>query len=481
MEYSGFAGTANGRAGNSTMTQNPITWLQEDRKIDAALIADMGVKEVDHPKLGQVVAFAYRKRGENYGAKFRTIDKKFLSSQGVARSLYNADALYRNDDLPVVITEGEIDCLSVMQAGFIRAVSLPDGWTKDGNKTESLIEHETAIKNAPFIVVAGDNDEAGESLPRVCANLFRGKDVRFCSWPDGCKDPNDVLIKLGEGSLAEAINSAKRIDPPGGLITGFTDLPPLSNRRILRTGLGYMDRSIAFECGAMSVATGTPGSGKTTLVTWLGDLVARNENIRVGFLSFETHAFATRNHLSLIRTGQKYRDLDPKSQGELLAGLDKSWRMVHRVDDDDERYHLGWLLNIIETLAVRDGCKLIFIDPWNELEHLPEPGESLTNYINFALQQIRQTAARLEVHVTVVAHPKKMNSDEPPGGYDIADSAAFANKPALGFTIHNMKDNGGLILNTWKVRDTLEYGFEKGMNPLGFDRETMTYFPVEVI
>lgn len=478
MEFNGIAGIVNGQAENFTMTNSPITWLKTERKIDDALIADMGVKEVNHPKLGQVVAFAYRRQGENYAAKFRTVEKKFLSTQGVTRSLYNADALYRNDDIPVVITEGEIDCLSVMQSGFIRAVSLPDGWTKEGNKTDSLIEHENAIKKSPFIVVAGDNDEAGESLPRVCANLFKGKDVRFCRWPDGCKDPNDVLVKLGEGALADAINRATRIDPPGGLITGFTDLPPLSQRRILRTGIDFMDRSLAFECGAMSVATGTPGSGKTTLATFVGDNVARHENVRIGFLSFETHPFATRNHLSLIRTGQMYKSLSPQEQADLLFSLDKSWRMVHRVDDDDERYHLGWLLRIIETLAVRDGCKMVMVDPWNELEHLPEPGESLTNYINFALQQIRQIAARLEIHIMVVAHPKKMHTDEIPSGYDIADSAAFANKPALGFAIHNQKngDDSRLFLSTWKVRDTLEYGFEKGLNELGFDRQTMTYF-----
>lgn len=473
---SGFAGIANGQAENFMSNKKPITWLQTDRKIDAALIEDMGVKEIDHPKLGQSIAFAYRRKGENYAAKFRTIDKKFLSSQGVTRSLYNADALYRNDDLPVVITEGEIDCLSVIQSGFLKCVSLPDGWTKAGNKTESLIEHEDAIRKAPYVIVAGDNDEAGESLPRVCANLFKGRDVRFCVWPDGCKDPNDVLVGLGEGALSEAINAAKRIDPPGGLITGFSDLPPLSNRRILRTGLDFLDRAVAFEVGAMSVGTGTPGSGKTTFATFAGDKVALNENIRIGFFSFETHPYATRTHLSLIRTGHKFKDLYHDAQAELVHELDKSWRMVHRVEDDDERFHLGWLIGMIETLALRDGCKMIIIDPWNELEHLPEPGESLTNYINFALQQIRQTAARLEVHIMVIAHPKKMMNDAVPGGYDIADSAAFANKPALGFSIHNDQKQGQLFINTWKVRDTLEYGFEKGMNPINYDSMKMTYF-----
>lgn len=177
----------------------------------------------------------------------------------------------------------------------------------------------------------------------------------------------------------------------------------------------------------------------------------------------------------MIRTGHKFKELDQNAKSELLHQLDQSWRMVHRIDDGEERYHLGWLLRMIETLAVRDRCKMIMIDPWNELEHLPEPGESLTNYISYALQQIRQIAERLEVHILVVAHPKKMHSKtDIPNGYDIADSAAFANKPSLGFTIHN--NDEGLFLSTWKVRETLEYGFEKGIKQLKFDGQKMTYF-----
>lgn len=461
-----------------TMT-DMITWLKDVRKIDAALITDMKIREVDHDHLGRAIAFPYIVNGEVSAAKFRTDDKRWSSSKGKKRGLYNVDALSRNENMPVVITEGEIDCLSVIQSGFIRAVSLPDGWTKDGNKTEALLEHEEAIKNSPYIIVAGDNDEAGESLPRVCANLFKGCDVRYAVWPDGCKDPNDVLMQFDENSLADALNSAKRIDPPGGLITGFSDLPPLSSRRVLRPGEPFNDR-IAYELGALSIGTGTPGNGKTTVATVIGDQIARNENIRVGFFSFETHAYATRNHLSLLRTGRKYGDLHPQEQADLLFELDKSWRMVHRVDTSDERFHLGWLLGMIETLALRDNCKLIIIDPWNELEHLPEPGESLTNYINFALQQIRQTASRLEVHVNLIAHPKKMSDPTViPDGYSVADSAAFANKPALGWTIHTIPPVDGnderLVMNTWKVRDTMEYEIEKGITDLRFDKLTMKY------
>lgn len=468
------------------MKTDPLQWLREARKIDAALMAHMGVKEVQHPDLGPAVAFSYRRKGEGYGAKFRTVEKQWRSSRDVKRGLYNEDALAGNANLPIVITEGEIDCLSVMQAGFERSVSLPDGWTAQGNKTDALVDALPGLMNAPYVIVAGDNDEAGESLPRTVANLLEGQDVRFVEWPDGCKDANDVLVGYGEGELAARLNAAKRIDPPGGFITAMSDLPPLSRRRVLKTGQVLADRRLAFELGAMSVGTGTPGAGKSTFTTWVAHHVAEHERVRVGFMSFETHPHRTRDHLSRLITGHPFDRLGDRQRDEALAVMDQRFRIVHRTYDDGTSHSLGWLKRMIHTLAMRDQCKLIIIDPWNELEHLPEPGESLTNYINFGLQQIRQWAEKLEVHICLVAHPKKMDmgrEPRPPLGYDIADSAAFSNKPSLGFTVHSAKSSTGaeyVQIYTWKVRDSQLYGINKGTSDAAFDQQAMTYTEIDM-
>ena len=463
------------------MTTDPIKWLQENRKLDGALLSHMGIKRVEHPKLGVAVAFPYRaKEGEVSAAKFRTVDKRWSSTSGVTRGLYNAEALAGAKDLPIVITEGEIDCLTVIQSGFHRAVSLPDGWTEQGNKTECLVASEKALRNSPCVIVAGDADKAGESLPRAIANILKGHPVRYVTWPDGCKDANDVLMAFGEGEVAACLNASKLMDPRGGFITGISDMPPMSRRRVLRTGQAQADYRVAFELGAISVGTGSPGSGKSTFTTWAAHHVAERENVRIGMMGFETHPHRTRDHLSRLSTGRPWDDLDAKGRQSVADRLDQQWRIVHRTYEDGG-HTLGWLLEMIETLAVRDGCKLIIVDPWNELEHLPEPGENMTSYINFALQQVRVAAERLEAHICLIAHPRKMPTDgkpRPPTGYDVADSAAFANKPSLGFTVHQEReDNGANVVKliTWKVRDTQLYGIDKGISDLEFCPVRMTY------
>ena len=272
---------------------------------------------------------------------------------------------------------------------------------------------------------------------------------------------------------------AQSLDPEGGFITGISDLPPLSSRRVLRTGKAPFDYALAFEVGAMSVGTGTPGSGKSTFTTFAAYHVAQNEDIRVGMLAFETHPHRIRDHLCRLHTGQPWDDLSPDRQATCGAALDGMFRIVHR-EFGEKAHHLGWLKSMIYTLAVRDNCKLIIVDPWNELEHLPEPGESVTNYINYALQQIRTWAEQYETHICVIAHTRKMPTDvtRAPTGYDVAESAAWANKPSLGFTVHQAvtdSEEPFVQVLTWKVRDVQLYGFERSQIRLSFDPQAMSY------
>lgn len=467
------------------MKQDVRKWLEEVRKLDGAVLDHMGVVPKDIPGLGIAAAFPYREDGKPYAAKFRSVEgKDWRSTRGVSRGLYNADALKLGDG-PIVITEGEIDALSAMQAGFTRAVSLPDGWTADGEKRDCLIDAEVRLRESPFVIVAGDNDEAGKSLPKAVANILAGHDVRFVTWPDGCKDANDVLVKFGEGELARCLTEAKQIDPEGGFITGISDLPPMPARRVLRLGMSPYDNVVAFEVGAMSVGTGTPGSGKSTFTTFAAHHIAQNEGVRVGMLAFETHPYRTRDHLSRLMTQRPWDSLSADEQRSLGEALDKRFRIVHRTFES-RQHNMEWLRQMIYTLAVRDNCKFIIVDPWNELEHLPEPGESMTAYINWALQQIRTWAEQYDCHICLIAHPRKMSTEgkmRSPTGYDVADSAAFFNKPSLGFSVHKEEDEekgeAWVRVTSWKVRDTQLYGFEPGAMRLAFYPGAMTYAKFE--
>jgi twinkle protein len=470
-------------------TTDAFEWLEAVRGLDVELCARMGFRAAQDRHLGAGVAWPYRRGGETYAEKFRPLgDKTFRwHPKGVEHGLFNLDALadagLRHH--PAVLTEGEFDAVAVIQAGFPRTASLPDGWSKEADtadvgKMRPVIAAEAALRDSPCVILAGDADEHGAAFVRAVSALLEGHPVRVVSWPEGCKDANDTLRKHGAAEIVRCLNDARMIDPPGGVITGFSDLPPLSTRRILRLGVDPFDGGIAFEECAMSVCTGIPGHGKSTFVRWCAHHLVRNEGVRVGAMELEGNPAKMRDHLARLHTGRRWADLYADEQRSLERVLDEHWRVAHRAPEADIPENLEWLRKRIHALAVRDRCKFIYIDPWNELEHMPEKGESLTNYINFATKSIRQWAERYDTHVCVVAHPKKFSGRDGetiPDGYDVADSAAWVNKPALGFTVHQHDDaeDPHVRIRVWKVRDVEAYGFGRRTLKVDFDANAMTY------
>ena len=473
---SGIAGIAVLRVGYFTMISN---YMLQERKISPEVLHSYGIEE----SRDGVIKFPYIRGGVEYAAKCRTADKKMWSTKDVERGVYNEDA-FEFANGPTIITEGEIDCLSLLTVGYDRVISVPNGWNENTQTCEPLFVVRDELSKIQPIVIAGDNDASGSGMPNFVRSLLPDCDVRYVVWPKGCKDANDVLVQHGEDKLRECIEGARELFPDGGEIYDLLDQPPFPKRSVLQSGIPFVDGRIGLELGALSVFTGYPGTGKSTFTTWLAYHVNKHEKAKVGLFAFETSGEGLLNTISGYETGKDWKHLNTDEQRQVRDRIQGNFFIVNRIYNSAKAatHNLGWLMDFISALVVRNGVKLVIVDPWNELEHLPERGESMTNYINYALQQIRQLAERLHIHIMIVAHPRKPSSDgEPthaPTGYDIADSAAFANKPSLGLSIYKKINEAGsedLSLITWKVRDVQLYGFEKGATSMEFNKQSKTY------
>ncbi|KAH7654441.1 DNA helicase protein [Dioscorea alata] len=75
---------------------------------------------------GQVViAFTYRRNGALVSCKYRDVNKNFWQERGTEKIFYGIDDVKRASD--IIIVEGEIDKLSMEEAGYLNCVSVPDG------------------------------------------------------------------------------------------------------------------------------------------------------------------------------------------------------------------------------------------------------------------------------------------------------------------------------------------------------------------
>ena len=166
-----------------------------------------------------------------------------------------------------------------------------------------LVAAEERLRASPFVIVAGRQRRGrgvaaadrgkhppwSRCTPGDLAGGLQGCQRRACPARRGCARP---LSRRGA-----ADRSPWRLRD-----RDLRSACPVGTARAARWQTPY-DAVLAFEIGAISVATGVPGSGKSTFTTFIADLVSRHEDIRVGLMSFETHPYRTRDHLSRLDTG----------------------------------------------------------------------------------------------------------------------------------------------------------------------------------
>ena len=76
------------------------------------------------------ICFNYYRNGELINIKFRAAQKDFRLEKDAELIFYNLDAI--KDESSVIIVEGEIDCLSMYEAGIYNVVSVPNGASVQG-------------------------------------------------------------------------------------------------------------------------------------------------------------------------------------------------------------------------------------------------------------------------------------------------------------------------------------------------------------
>jgi DNA primase len=137
-----------------------------------------------------VMPFAFN--GRVYGLQARNVDWRGKDRDGPKELLLGSPRVPFGCDVladgvgRVFLTEGVIDCLSLLELG-LPAVGVPGamgfrpGWVP-------------LFGDVPEVVVAFDNDGAGRRGTRKVVDAFAAagrRDVRVVAWPEGVKDVND--------------------------------------------------------------------------------------------------------------------------------------------------------------------------------------------------------------------------------------------------------------------------------------------------
>lgn len=338
----------------------------------------------------------------------------------------------------LIITEGQIDSLSVAEAGMINAVSVPtgaNGFTWIPYCWDWLLQFKE-------IVVFGDFEKGRITLLDEISKRFANK-VKHVREEDylGCKDANEILLKHGPDAIKKAINNAVAL--PINKVLSLADVKDVNIFELakLKTGLKELDDTLygGIPFGIVCLIAGKRGDGKSTLTSQI-----MGQAIEQGYTTFAYSGelpnylykswfdfqIAGRNHITENKKdGHISRFITTPNQ-ELINNWyrEKAFIYDSRIIEDDEPEDL--LKTIIRAIK-QYGVRVILIDNLMTAMYIDEKqGSDKYDQQGRFVRELTKIALQYDCLILLVAHRRKNSfttdaNDEVSGSGDITNLAGM--------------------------------------------------------
>jgi twinkle protein len=340
--------------------------------------------------------------GHVVAQKVRLDGKKFVFlGDPKAAGLYG-QWLWRSGGKQVVITEGELDALSVSQVNGNKwpVVSVPNGAQGAKKAIEKSLEW---LEGFDSVIFMFDNDEHGQAAVQECAPLLTPGKAKIAVLP--LKDASDMLKAGRGGEIVEAMWGAKEFRPDGIVTVADVEEEAL---RPVETGLSWPWPTLTAatygqrEGEVYTYGAGT-GVGKTDVLTQvvMHDLTVHKVPVAVFFL--ETSPSDTLVRVAGKLAGKAFHvPGESWTQDELKAAIAKvkSSAPLYMYDNFGAT---DWdvIRAKIMYLATAMGVKDIFID---HLTALAAGEEDERVFLEVTMAEIAGLAKRLKLRLHLVSH-----------------------------------------------------------------------------
>lgn len=347
----------------------------------------------------------------------------------------------------LVITEGQIDSLSVAESGIENAVSVPTG--KNGF---TWFPHcWDWLQNFKELIVFGDYENGTITLLDDLKTRFRGivKAVRQQDYL-GCKDANEILQKYGKEAVKNAVLNAEIL--PIRAVKELADVKSVDIFKLpkIATGIKSLDDVLSGGIckGQVVLATGKRGDGKSTL----GSQIVANAldmGNKVFAYSGELQDYFFKRWLNLQIAG-KHKVIE-RTEGKIT-----SYYITNTVDEKISEWYRGRaylfdnnvvedeelteLLSVIEKTVQQYGIDLVLLD--NLMSALDVGMEvDLYRAQSKFVDKLVKIAKRLNVAIILIAHPRK-NKYSTDDTDEVSGSADITNKVDIVMTYKRVPDMG---------------------------------------
>lgn len=291
----------------------------------------------------------------------------------------------------------------------------------------------------------------------------------------------EVDVQAVEAELnAELPTNDRGVEKPWDVIEAITERHANPEAQAgIRLGWRALDHLYRVDRGLMSIVTGHPGSGKSSLIDAAMVRLAEHHDWRFAVFSPES-APTDRHTLSLcsVYAGTAWERMSIAEIHPHIEWVNEHFTWIKSTD----QVTLDEVLRRADIIRRREQIDGLVVDPWNELADQRNDSVTETQHISHSLTKLRRWGRRHGIHIWVIAHPKKQEKRADgtypvPSLYDVAGSATWYDKADMGVVVHRDKLTPGPVsVQIVKVRFR-QHG-QLGSGRLHFDVPTGRYFDI---
>lgn len=345
-----------------------------------------------------------------------------------------------DDSDTLILTEGQIDSLSVAEVGFRNAVSVPTGakgFTWVPYCWDFLSKYKT-------LIVFGDHEHDHITLLDEMASRFRGtvKHVRPEDY-QGCKDANELLQTHGKQAVIDAVVNAVPLKSPKIRKLSEVKRRSMADTERITTGIRALDRAFGgFQFGTLTVLTGKRGLGKSTLASQFG-LMAIRDGYPTFFYSGEMTDWIFQEWFDRQCAGPDRVHREESTLGYVSYSVKDAYAdQIHGWYDEKCYIYDNTIIrdgeeaeSITDTMKAaieQYGCRVLIVD--NLMTAMDDDVSvdlyrQQTRFVN----KLTEMAKAYNVLIILVAHPRKSNSDS----FDNDDVSGSSNITNLATIVLN--------------------------------------------
>lgn len=383
-----------------------------ERKISKEAVEFFGVK-VSYNEAGDIDTHYYPyDSGKAY--KVRKTTNKEFSWVNKSTNLFGRD-LFTGGGKRVIITEGEIDALSMAQASLDRYKKIyPIVAMSSSVMSKSLLENREWLRSFGEVVLCLDNDDAGKKATDDAIKIIGIDKVKIAKMLPDCKDPNDILVKGSAAKLMQIVFDAQPWSP-AGIISKEDIWKQITERNALISVpypecLSGINKKIkGMRLGEIALFISGTGSGKSTVVREIELHLLETTNDKIGVISLEESPGETGIKLSGMAISKNPSHTEIPDD-ELKVGFDKVFgtdRVV--VLDHQGSIKDDSIIDQLEYMCLV-GCKYLFIDHITILVSEGAAGLTGNEAIDKIMNDLLRLVKRHNVFIGLVSHLRKTQS-----------------------------------------------------------------------